>query len=195
MAWLVSLTGDKNGRPCWSPTSSLSACLPAAWSPSVRSPRVLSLLPFLAPLGPAPPVDSLAGGARDWRSALLGCRSVCGSAPRLLGPLSCLAAAWFRASWGSGGGRFEFLGSEGAAAVTLELRCDGVWDSMLDATLQHRRWHCLPASRASVCHFVNMDLSLPPPAARLSQSCARTWVSGEVLAGLVLTRVPGFGKL
>ena len=40
-----------------------------------------------------------------------------------------------------------------------------------------------------------MDLSLPPPAARLSQSCARTWVSGEVLAGLVLTRVPGFGKL
>ena len=87
VTWLVSLIGDKNGRPWWSPASSLSACLPAAWSPSLRSPEEPTrLVPSPLPRAPGPrsppPVDC------HWPAApgLVPCSprlpSVCGPAPR-----------------------------------------------------------------------------------------------------------------
>ena len=110
VTWLVSLIGDKNGRPWWSPASSLSACLPAAWSPSLRSPEEPTrLVPSPLPRAPgprSPPPATVTGRRRrDWCPALLGCpRSV---APRRALPRSAILSRCgvgfgiLRKRWGS----------------------------------------------------------------------------------------------
>lgn len=160
LAWLVSLTGDKNGRPCWSPT--LPLCPPAFPLPGLFSEEPCALSLLLLP-GPAP-LDSLAGGARDWRfcspaAAWFRFRR-CG-----LPSVSCLGLHGFRILK-RGGGRL-FLGLR-VPVVTLSRTGVGFY---VGRTLQHRRWHCLPASRA--CLSFHMDLSLPPSSLTV-QSCAQT---------------------
>lgn len=199
--WWVSLIGGKNGPLCASPASPLPlgsrVRLPSSSveSPCGRSPLPpLGLSPLLSPLpranGPHFPLFYCHWPAGTWDSVrcfpwlpiVSGLHAVL-----FLSQFSCFAAAWFLASWGRGGGRFEILGSKGAAVVTLEFWSDWVWDFMLNVVLRILKvlLHFLQASRVAVlCHFMNMELPLPPSAARLSQRCARTWVLGEVLGGV-----------